>query len=137
MATEIRRVEYFYCHVREQPGEGARLLSVLAAEGVNLLAFTAIPMGVEQTQMVFFPESSDALARAAEAEGCGIEGPHAALLIRGDDQVGALADLHRRLADAGVNLSAAVGLTDGRGGYTAVVYLNARDTDRAEHALSG
>ncbi len=137
MATEIRRVEYFCCHVREQPGEVARLLSVLATEGVNLLAFTAIPMGVEQTQMVFFPKDPDALVRAAEGEGCSIEGPHAALLVRGDDELGALADLHRRLANAGVSLSAAVGLTDGRGGFSPLMNLSARDANRAQHALSG
>jgi len=136
MAMEIRRVEYFYCHVREQPVEGARLLSTLAAGGVNLLAFTAIPMGSGQTQFVFFPEDSDALTRAAEGEGCGIEGPHVALLVRGDDEVGALAGLHRRLADAGVMLSASVGMSDGRGGFTAMMYLNPHDADRAEHALS-
>ncbi len=137
MTTEVRRVDYFYCHVRSHPGEDARLLSALADEGVNLLAFTAIPMGVGQTQLVFFPEQPDALLRAAEGEGCTVDGPHAALLVRGDDEVGALAALHRRLADAGVHLSASVGVADGRGGYSAVMYLSARDAERAVHALTG
>jgi hypothetical protein len=135
MATEVRRVEYFYCNVHDRPGEGARLLSALADAGVNLLAFNAIPMGLAQTQMVLFPEQPDLLVRAAEDEGFDLDGPHAALMIRGDDEIGALAVLHRRLADTGINVSASVGVTDGRGGFSAVVYLNAHDADRAEHAL--
>ncbi len=135
MATEVRRVEYFYCNVHDRPGEGARLLSSLAGSGVNLLAFNAIPMGLAQTQMVLFPEQPDLLVRAAEADGFDLEGPHAALMIHGDDEIGALAVLHRRLADTGVNVSASVGVTDGRGGFSAVVYLTAHDADRAEHAL--
>lgn len=135
MATEVRRIEYFYCNVHDRPGEGARLLSALADSGVNLLAFNAIPMGLAQTQMVLFPERPELLVRAAEDEGFDLQGPHSALLIHGDDAIGALAVLHRRLADTGINVSASVGVTDGRGGYSAVVYLNAHEADRAASAL--
>ena len=40
---KIRRVDYFHATVKDSVGAGYRLLSELAAEGVNLLAFNAIP----------------------------------------------------------------------------------------------
>ena len=42
MAYRIRRVEYYYTTVEDQPGEAYKLLSRLASLGVNLLAFTAV-----------------------------------------------------------------------------------------------
>ena len=66
MAAQISQVEYFYCNVHDRPGEAYRLLSQIAASGVNLLAFNAIPMGLDQTQLVLFPEDASPLARVAE-----------------------------------------------------------------------
>ena len=43
MAFTIRRVDYFYTTVKDQPGEAYSLLTLLEGVGVNLMAFTAIP----------------------------------------------------------------------------------------------
>jgi prephenate dehydratase len=45
MAFRIRRVEYFTCTVQDRPGEAYKLLSQLADLGLNLVEFTAVPMG--------------------------------------------------------------------------------------------
>ena len=135
MATQISRVQYFYCNVRDRPGEAHRLLSRLAASGVDLLAFNAIPMGLDQTQLMLFPDDANPLARVAENEGLLLDGPQYALLIRGDDELGALAQIHHRLADAGVNVSAASGITDGKGGFGYIVYVAAEDFTSATAAL--
>ena len=135
MATQISSVQYFYCNVHDRPGVAHRLLSSLAASGVNLLAFNAIPMGLEQTQLVLFPEDAHPLARIAEREGLLLDGPQYALLIRGDDELGALAQIHQQLADAGVNVSAASGIVDGKGGFGYIVYVAAEDFPSATSAL--
>ena len=135
MTTQVSRVQYFYCSVRDRPGEAYGLLSRLAASGVNLLAFNAIPMGNEQTQLVLFPEDPQSLARVAEEEGLQLDGPQYAILMRGDDELGALAEIHRKLADAKVNVSASSGITDEEGRYGYVVYLAADDFSRATAAL--
>ena len=135
MALSISRVEYFYCNVRDRPGEAHRLLSMLAASSVNLLAFNAIPMGLDQTQLVLFPDDAGTLARLAEAEGLLLDGPQFALLIRGDDELGALAEIHRKLFDEGVNISAACGITDGTGRFGYLVYVAAEDFTGAATAL--
>ena len=135
MPTHVSRAEYFYCVVRDRPGEAYNLLTRLAASGVNLLAFNAVPMGDEKTQLMIFPDNASSLARVAEKEGLQLDGPQHALLIRGDDELGALAEIHRDLADAQVNVSASSGITDGEGGYGYVVYVATDDFSRATAAL--
>ena len=135
MATHVSRVQYFYCVVRDRPGEAYSLLSRLASSGVILLAFNAVPLGDEKTQLMLFPEDATPLARIAEDEGLQLDGPQYALLIRGDDELGALAEIHHDLADANVNVSAAAGITNGGGRYGYVVYVASEDYRRAAAAL--
>ena len=66
MASRIRRVEYFYTTVRDQPGEAYKLLHLLAELGINQLAFTAVPTGPMRTQLAVFPEQPSKLISEAE-----------------------------------------------------------------------
>ena len=97
MAYRIRRVEYYYTTVEDQPGEAYKILSRLASLGVNLLAFTAVPVGPIRTQMTLFPEESARLENAAGGAGMSLDGPHPALLVQGDDELGALVAVHQQL----------------------------------------
>ena len=45
MSHSLRRVDYFYVMVPNRAGQGAKILSALASEGVNLLAFSGFPSG--------------------------------------------------------------------------------------------
>ena len=135
MTMNIRRVEYFHATVKDLPGEAYKLLAQLATAEVNLLAFNAVPVGPEQTQLVIFPESVESLARAAERTGLIMTGPQRAFLIQGDDRLGALVDLHRKLSDAGINVYASSGVTDGRGGYGYVLYVRSEHYEDAAVAL--
>ena len=133
MPTDVRQVEYFYTTVTDRPGEAYRLLSRLASDKVSLLAFDAIPIGIETAQILMLPESAEGLLAAAEKAGIDLKGPEYAFLIQGDDQVGALTDLHRKLFDAEINVYASTGVSDGRGGYGYVLYVrseNFRDAAR-------
>ena len=69
MAETVRRVEYFYATVEDKPGEGRRLLEHLSEKGVNLVAFTAFPVGAGRSQLDFFPESAELLQKAAADAG--------------------------------------------------------------------
>jgi hypothetical protein len=135
MAFTIRRVDYFYITVADRPGAGYRLLAQLAELGVNLLAFTAVPIGPMRAQLTLFPADTVRFMSAAQRASLALDGPHGALLVQGDDALGALAEVHERLADAGVNVYAASGVSDGRGGYGYVVYVRPDEYDRASNAL--
>lgn len=135
MAYTIRRVQYFYTTVADQPGEAYKLLSQLANLGLSLLAFTAVPIGPMQTQLTLFPEHGRKMAEEAKKAGLVLNGPYPALLVQGDDELGALAQVHERLYEAGVNVYASSGVADGHGSYGYIVYVRQDEYDRAASAL--
>ena len=135
MAETIRKVEYFYATVEDRPAEGRRLLEHLSEKGVNLMAFTACPVGEGRAQLDFFPERAELLQKAAADAGVSLVGPKRAFLIQGEDRVGALHEHHLRLANAGVNVHAANGVTDGRGRFGYVLWVKPEDYEQAARAL--
>lgn len=133
MAVAIRRVDYFYANVRDELGAAYRVLAQLAELGVDLLAFTAVPSGPVRAQLALFPADPNRLLAEGRAAGLALDGPYHALLVQGDDELGALAGVHERLLEAGVDVYASSGVTDGHGSFGYVVYV--RD-DQFEHASS-
>ncbi len=135
MAFKIKPVNYFYTTVADRPGQGYTLLSTLAEIGINLLGFTAIPMGPQRTQLTLFPDSSDKLIDLAVKSGMCLDGPHPALLVQGDDELGALAQIHEKLFAVDVNVFASSGVVDGKGNYGYILYIRPEEFDRALQVL--
>jgi len=135
MAFTVRRVDYYYANVRDEVGAAYRILAELAARGVGLLAFTAVPTGVSMAQFALFPEDPNRLVAEAQAAQMPLEGPHYALLVQGDNELGALADVHARIFEAGVDIYASTGVTDGRGAFGYVVYVREDQFEQAAAAL--
>ena len=135
MSFQLKKVEYFYSSIVDQPGEAYQLLSRLKSIGVNLLAFTAIPVGPTRTQLTMFPEDAARLQTAAKNAGFKLDGPYSALLVQGDDELGALTDIRAKLYQAGVNVYASSGVTDGKGSFGYLLYLKEEDLDKALHSL--
>jgi hypothetical protein len=135
VAFQLRRADYFYTTVESDPASAWKLLSRLAAQKVNLLAFAAVPMGPARTQLTLFPEDDRRLEEAAKEAGLDLDGPHPALLAQGDDELGALAHIHEKLAEAHVHVYASTGVTDGRGSYGYVIYVRPEEFEPAALAL--
>lgn len=131
----VRKVQYFYATVRGEPDEAFAVLTHFASQGVNLLAVNTVPMGPESTQFTLFPEEPARFADTARAANLALDGPHHALLVQGDDEIGALSKVHSQLHKAGVEVYASTAVTDGRGYFGYVLYLRAGDADRAAGAL--
>ncbi len=135
MAFTIRRVDYFHTTVRDQPGEAYQFLSQLAQLGLNLVAFTAVPVGPTHTQLTLFPEDTARMSSAGQRAGMNLDGPYAAFLVQGDDKLGALSEIHESLYRADVNVYASSGVTDGQGTFGYVLYVRPEDYKRAAAAL--
>jgi hypothetical protein len=135
MGFKIRRVEYFHATVVDQPGEAYRVLSALASLGVNLLAFTAVPVGPDSTQLTLFPEDPSKMVSEAKKAGMALDGPHRAILVQGDDELGVLASVHERIYRAHVNVFASTAVADGYGKYGHIIYVRPEDYERATKAL--
>ena len=135
MATKIRRVDYFYATVKDQPGEAYLFLQQLADLGINLLAFTAVPVGPSSTQLSIFPEDGRNLIDLARQSGLKIEGPHHAILVQGNDEFGALAEVHKKIYRAGVNVYASTGVATDDDTYGYLLYIRPEAFERAAKAL--
>ncbi|HBI16414.1 MAG TPA: hypothetical protein DDY20_13070 [Desulfobulbaceae bacterium] len=135
MAFTIRSVEYYYTVVKDKPGEAYKLLNLLAQLGVKQLAFSAIPIGPDSTQLAVFPEDKAKLVSEAKNSGIHLDGPHHALLIKGDDELGALAGIHQKIFEANINVFASSGVTDGEGSFGYLIYVKEEDFLRAVETL--
>jgi len=135
MAASIYSVDYYYTTVEDTPGQGCKFLKTLASEEVNLLAFNAFPVGRDRTQLVIYPLNATWLGDLARNEGLRLVGPHHAFIVHGDDELGALTDIHQQLCDAKINISSSNGITDGRGGYRYIMHVHPDEYDRALKVL--
>jgi len=135
MADEVRQVQYFYTEVPDKPDEGARLLSLLKAEGINLLAFVAFPQG-RRAQLDFIPVDQVAFKQAAEKARIKLVGPKTGFVIQGDDRAGAIGEIVSKLAEAKINITALHAVAAGAGRYGAILWVKPGDVNKAAKILS-
>jgi hypothetical protein len=100
-----------------------------------MLAFTAMPVGPDRSQLTMFPEDSQKLIDNAAQIGITLDGPHHALLVQGDDELGALAEIHKKLYDAEVSVYSSSGVTDGDGSFGYILYIRPEDYKSAVSTL--
>ena len=136
MAFNIRRVDYFYTTVKDEPGQAYKVLSRLASLGINLVAVTAVPFGPMNTQLTIFPADTAQLRNEAQKSGLKLEGPQPALLVQGDDELGTLSEVHSKLYAAKVNIYASSGVADGKGHFGYIIYVRPDDYEKAVKALN-
>lgn len=135
MADVVRRVEYQYVVVPDRPGEGLRVLAALQQAGVNLLAYLGFPVEGGNAQLDLVAEDPEALRRASAQAGLQLSPVKHAFLIQGEDRVGAAAEHTKKLADAGINITAAAAVSGGAGRYGMILWVKPEDYERAAQAL--
>ena len=135
MAFDVKRVEYYNLTVEGHAAEGSKLLSLFAGFGVNLLAFKAVPSERTHTRFTLFPDDGSKMTEGAKKSGLKIDGPYSALLIQGDDESGALADIYNKLFQASIDVHESTGIAGINGGYGVILYLKEEDCEKAMAAL--
>lgn len=133
--TRVAVVEYGYVRLQGDPDDAYAWLHELAKADVDLHAFSAIPFGPDHVELTLFPSDTGVVRALARQRGATFLGPYRAVLVQGDDRLGALAVVHAHLRRAGVRVYASTGVTDGRGGFGYVVYVREADVDAARTAL--
>lgn len=136
MAYTAHKVEYFYTTINAKVDEAYALLENLADLGVNLVALNSVPLGPESTQLTLFPEDAELLVRIAKQAGLTLTGPHSALLVQGDDELGVMARIYEKMRRENVDVFASNVVTDGKGRYACILYVRPSEADRAARALS-
>jgi hypothetical protein len=136
MALDIKKIEYYNITVKGHVGEGYKLLSVFADVGVNLLAFKSVALEPMRTQFTLFPDDGLKMNEGAKKAGLNLDGPHSALLIKGDnDESGELADIYEKLSRSDINVHESSGIADIKGSYGVILYLKQEDCEKAVAAL--
>ena len=134
MATTIRKTAYFSMKTPNRAGQAARLLSGLAAHGVNLLAFSGFP-NAGRAQVDFVPHDIVKFTRAARKLGLKVSKKKTVFLARGADKAGAIAAICGKLSRAGINMVAMDAVVAGGGRYGAMFWVKPRDVARASRVL--
>jgi hypothetical protein len=134
MSATVQKVEYFVTHVPNRPGTAARVLDLLKADKVNLLAFTGFPDG-PTSQMDFVPEKRAPFLRAVRKAKLSVKAKKAGFLISGKDAPGAIAGVMDKLAAAKINVTAIDAVCAGNGRYGAMLWVKPKDVARASKML--
>jgi hypothetical protein len=134
MADTVKKVSYFAMEVPNRPGQGAKLLAVLADQGVNMLAFSGFPSG-RGAQLDFVPEKASAFLAAVRRAKIKVRPKKAGFLVQGDDRPGAVAKLLKKLADKRINVTAIDAVTSGKGRWGAILWVKPKDVSKATKAL--
>jgi hypothetical protein len=134
MSDTVRKVDYYYVVVPDKPGECARVLSTLAAEGINLLAFSGFP-SARKGQLDLVPEDSNAFKLAAKKLKLKLSARKSGFLVQGDDRVGALNETLDKLAGAKINITAMDAISSGGGRYGAIFWVKPLAVARAAKLL--
>ena len=135
MAFHILQVEYYNITVQGQITDASNLISRIAAAGVDFHAFKATPLEPDRTQFTLFAKDSSKMTEGAKKSGLELDGPYSAILIKGDEKAGALADIYERLSKAGIQVDEASGIADINAGYGVLLYLKREDCDKAMTVL--
>lgn len=135
MAETVRGVEYYYVTVSDAPGEGQRVLSVLKESGVDLIAYLGFPVTGGRSQLDLVPVDAASFTAVCRQADITLSDAKRAFLVQGDDQVGAVADVTAKLAEANINVTAAAAAAAGSGRYGMMLWVAPGDYDRAAGAL--
>jgi hypothetical protein len=135
MPDRVKKVNYCYPIVPNRAGQGARILSELASEGVDLIAYSGFPAGGGKSQLDLVLEDMGALRRLARRNGWRLSKVKKGFHIQGSDQVGAVHRHLQKLADAGINVTAADAVAAGKGRFGMILWVKPRDYARAARAL--
>ena len=134
MSDTVRKVDYFYVVVPDRPGECSKVLSALAAENINLLAFSGFPSS-RKGQLDLVPEDSTAFKVAAKKLRLKLSPRKSGFLLQGDDRVGAMNEVLGKLASAKINVTAMDAVSSGGGRYGAIFWVKPPAVSRAAKVL--
>ncbi len=136
MVYDVKRIDSYRLIVADPVAAGSRLLSAFAGVGVDLLAFRAVPLPTGGTRFTLVPTEGSRMAEGAKKADVKLDGPHPALLVRGEEKPGACAGIFEKLSGAEIPIREASGIAHINGGYGVILHLEPKDCDKAAALLS-
>lgn len=136
MAHRVRKVNYFNLTIPNRAGQAEQVLREVRGQGINMHAFTGFPLKAGKTQVDLVTSESTKLRRIAKKNDWRISKTKKAFLVTGNDEVGAVHKVLKKLADNKINVTAADAVSAGKGRYGMILWVKPKVYTRAARALN-
>lgn len=133
MDVEITKATYFSVDVEDRVGVLAQATEAVAAAGINLEALMGLPTGTGRAILAAIPDDPAKLRALAAQHGLTLK-EGTVFLVRGDDRPGALVDITKKIAAAGINIQSTVALSVA-GKFAAALTVAPGDVERVGKLL--
>ena len=131
MNFNVKKIEYCNIESEYPVSEASKLLSTLVRNGIDFLAYKATAIENRRTVFTLFSENAHKMLRIAKNDGYKVEGPFSAILVVGEEKIGALAAIYGKLSQANINVMESSGIAHINGAFGVILYLEKEDCDRA------
>lgn len=133
MDVEITKAIYYAAEVEDRPGSLAEVTAAIAAAGINLQALMGLSTGAGKGTIGVIPDDAGKLKSLASQHGVALK-EGTVFLVRGDDRPGALVEITRKIAAAGINIQMVTALSVG-GKFAAALTVAPADVERVSQIL--
>lgn len=135
MAYRVRKVNYFNLTVPNRAGQAEQILSEVRSADINMHAFSGFPAKAGKTQIDLVTDDSAKLRKTAKKNGWRISKTKKAFLVTGNDEIGAVHKVLKKLADNRINVTAADAVAAGKGRYGMILWVKPKAYSRATRTL--
>jgi hypothetical protein len=136
MKFNAKQTLFFNIEVDSRITEASKLLSILAHNQIDFLAFKAISTDMKRTVFTLFSENASRMAEVAKENGFKANGPHSVVLVTGIEEIGALASIYEKIALSNIDVNESSGIAHINGAYGVILYLKPADCNKAIMALN-
>ena len=136
MAHRVRKVNYFNLTVPNRAGQAEQILREVRGENINMHAFTGFPLRAGKTQIDLVTDESAKVRKMARKNDWRISKSKKAFLVTGNDEIGAVHKVLKKLADNKINVTAADAVAAGKGRYGMILWVKPKAYSRAARTLN-
>ena len=117
--------------LKNEPGALARVATAISDAGVNIAAATCMGNGHTAELHILVPHSEPVHRALANTHGPTVTREREVVVVQAEDRPGELAELTRKVSNAGINLNIVYVATNSR------VVLGSEDTEALKQVLDG
>ena len=136
MAYRVRKVNYFKLLLPNRVGQAEKVLHQVRDANINLFAFTGFPLKAGKSQVDLVTDESTKLRRIAKRDGWRISKRKKAFLVTGNDEIGAVHKVFKKIANNKINVVAADAVSAGKGRYGMILWVKPAVYSRTARILN-
>ena len=135
MAYRVRKVNYCKMTVSSRAGQAEKVLGAIKEAGIDMYAFSGFPTKAGKSQIDLISDESAAIRRLAKKSNWRLSKTKKAFLVQGNDQIGAIHKIFKKLADEKIDVTAADAVAAGVGRYGMILWVKPKVYNRAARVL--